>query len=107
MDTGVPFPYQRLLPIGEISTENSLVPETGHQVVVHHPCRLHEGVADRGAHEGKTPLFQVPAHVLRLRGDRRDMVDLSPPIFLRFSPDQTPDISVETPLLLPNLYECP
>jgi len=41
-------------------------------VVVHHPHRLHEGVADRGPHEAKAALHEILAHrlrLVRLRGD--------------------------------------
>jgi hypothetical protein len=47
-----------------ISRNDLLSAETIHGVIVHHPRGLHMGIANRGAHEFKTPLAQVLAHRL-------------------------------------------
>src|SRR5205823_412308 len=38
------------------------VPEAAHHVVVHHAHGLHEGVADRRAHEPEAPALEILAH---------------------------------------------
>lgn len=38
------------------------IPETGHQMVVHHPDRLHERVTDRRSDEREAAFLQVLAH---------------------------------------------
>src|SRR6266481_3876754 len=43
-------------------------PETADEVVVDHPGRLHERVADRRAHEGEAARLEIPAQRVR---DRR------------------------------------
>jgi hypothetical protein len=47
-----------------IGRNDLLSAETIHGVIVHHPSGLHMGIANRGAHEFKTPLAQVLAHRL-------------------------------------------
>src|SRR5207245_2077931 len=41
------------------------VPETGHEVVVHHPDRLHERVTDGRPDEPEAPLRESGAHRVR------------------------------------------
>src|SRR5438105_639655 len=53
------------------------VPETFDHMIVHHPHRLHEGVADRAAHKLEPSSLQVLAHGIRFRGFGRDFLSTS------------------------------
>src|SRR2546429_999196 len=55
-------------------------PETADEVVVDHPGRLHERVADRRAHEGEAARLEIPAHRMRDLGRRRHPAPLPRPI---------------------------
>jgi len=47
------------------STRHRVVPETISTVVIDHPCRLHEGIANGRAHKLKASFAQVSAHRIR------------------------------------------
>src|SRR6185312_11381072 len=74
--------------------------KTSHQVVIRESHRLHEGVADRRAHEVEPALLEVEAQRVRQRRPRRH-VTLTPPL-----PDdgrtahQSPDIRIEAAKLI-------
>ena len=64
-------------------------------MVVHHPDSLHEGVADRGADEAESTLFQIFAQRVRFPGAAGYLPGRSPSIRLRLAADERPDVAVE------------
>src|SRR3990172_12007675 len=75
------------------------VPEAVDEVVVHHPDRLHESVADRGADETKTPGRKLPAHHTGLLGFRRQFGHRPVPVHDGGPAHEPPEICVEGPEL--------
>ena len=65
-------------------------------MVVHHSYRLHEGIANGGAHEIKSPFFQVQAHRIRLRSYGEPLFEMRKTILLRFPVDKLPYVFVES-----------
>jgi cytochrome d ubiquinol oxidase subunit I len=61
------------------------------QVVVHHPCCLHVGVAYCRTHESKSPFDQLFAHCVGFRSSRWDFFDAFPSILLRLASNEPPD----------------
>src|SRR5205814_2960282 len=66
-------------------------PETADEVVVDHPGRLHERVADRRAHEGEAARLEIPAQRVRDLGRRRHLAPLPPPVLDRPAVDVPPE----------------
>src|SRR3989440_3154010 len=73
-------------------------PETGDEVVVDHPGRLHERVADRRAHEGEAARLESPAQRVRDLGRRRHLARLPPLVLDGPAVDVTPEPRVERAL---------
>ena len=65
------------------------VAKTVHGVVVHEPHRLHEGIADRRAHEGEASIPEGPAEGVRLRGPGRHLPEVHQ-VFWRGRPPTKP-----------------
>ena len=84
-----------------------LITEAFHQVVVHHPGGLHEGVADSGAHEFKATLFQGFAHGIRFGCADGNLFDGFPVIDFGFTPGELPDESIETARFLLDFKKYP
>jgi hypothetical protein len=75
---------------------------TGHEVIVDHAGRLHQGVADSRADEFESALNEVAAHGVGFRCARRDLSHSPPTILFRFAADKAPQVTVETAELFPN-----
>src|SRR6185503_956238 len=71
------------------------IPKTVDRVVVHHPRRLHERVADRRSDEPEPPLLQILAHRVGLRRARRNVAHSADGVHTRFSADESPDVGIE------------
>src|ERR1700731_871345 len=71
------------------------MPRTSYQMIVHHPGRLHQRVADGRACEFESTPQQVAAHRIGFLGPRRYRGHCSPMILDRLSTNETPQISVE------------
>jgi len=76
------------------------MPETLDEVIVDHPHRLHEGVADGAADEAEASPLQVFAHGVRFGRVGRHLGQRLPSILLRPVTDEAPDVLVECPKLL-------
>src|SRR5215831_14370486 len=76
-----------------------LVSEAGDQVVVHHPGRLHEGVAYGRADKTKPPLGEGLAHSVGQFGLRRHLLAVRPAIDQRPPVHERPEIGIEAPVL--------
>src|ERR1700733_9856025 len=72
-----------------------LVSEAGNQVVIHHPGRLHEGIAYGRADKAEAPFGQRLAHLIRQGGGGRHLLALLPAIHQWLAADEGPEISVE------------
>ena len=72
-------------------------------VVIDHPDRLHVGVADGGAEEFESTLFEVLCPNLRLRGDRGKVLKALPFSIPRLPVHKTPHIFREISKFLLNL----
>jgi len=79
--------------------------KTIHQVVVHHAHRLHERIADRGAHEAEPPLLQVVAHSFRFWCQSRHLFEVLPVIDQGLVVHELPEIGTETAKLALNSQE--
>lgn len=64
-------------------------------MVVHHPGRLHQGIADGGADELEATLQQVAAHRVGFGGAGRDVREAAPTILFRLAADEAPEVGVE------------
>jgi hypothetical protein len=73
---------------------------TGYEVVIDHPGRLHQGVADRRADKLEPALQQVAAHRVGFGRARWNVGHPSPAVLLRLVADETPEVSVEASQLL-------
>src|SRR5215469_6131084 len=71
-----------------------LVSEAGHQMVVHHPGRLHEGVAYRRTDEAEATLRQRLAHTVGQFGLGGNLTALSPAVHHRPAADERPQIRI-------------
>src|SRR5919204_2653588 len=69
-------------------------------VVVHHPCRLHERVADRRADEAEATPLQILRQRTRLRRLRGDLRERAPLVDDRLAADERPEVRVERAVLL-------
>src|SRR5690349_17854478 len=65
------------------------------RVVVDHADRLHEGVADGRADEGKAAPLEIRAHRVRLARARGHLGERSRGVDARLAADEAPDIGVE------------
>src|ERR1700733_13648011 len=72
-----------------------LVSEAGNQMVVHHPGRLHEGIAYGRADEAEAAFGQRLAHLIRKRRRRRHLFAFLPAINQRLALDEGPQIRIE------------
>src|SRR5882724_5714690 len=75
-------------------------PKASRRMIVHQSDGLHKRVANGGAHKLESPALQILAHRIRLGGAGRNLRRLD---LLRFSPNELPDVGVETPELLLHL----
>src|SRR5580700_2696217 len=87
------------LVLASAATGSSIAPLPGDPAIalmlVHDPDRLHEGVANRRAHEAESALLQILAHRLALRrrdGDRRQIERPAPH---HLAVGELPDVVVE------------
>src|SRR5580704_2078677 len=74
-------------------------------MVIHHAHGLHEGVADRGPHEGETTPFEFFAQDVRFRRGSWKWLRRPPRIYFRRAPDKLPEVPVERSELLLYLQE--
>jgi hypothetical protein len=81
------------------------VAEAVDDVVVDQPRRLHEGVADRRAHEGEAAPTERLAEGIRLRGQRRNLPQAPPRVLTRLAAHEAPDEPVEAAQLRPQGQE--
>src|SRR6478752_10531377 len=72
-----------------------LVSEAGYQMVVHHPGRLHEGVAYGRADEAEALLRQGLAHAVGQFGLRGDLLAVLPAVHQRPATDERPQKGVQ------------
>ena len=77
------------------------VAEAVDDVVVDQPGGLHERVADRRADEREAALPERLAERVRLRRERRDLLEASPRVLPRLAADEAPEESVEAAELRP------
>src|SRR5262245_28221241 len=68
---------------------------TGDEMVVHHPGRLHESVANGRADELEPALEQVATHGIALRGVRGNVLHRTTPIYDRPSSNEGPEVAIE------------
>jgi len=80
-----------------------VIPETAHQMVIHHPRCLHEGIADDAAYKLESPGLQVLAHGVGLWAAGRYLAELLPLVHDRFATGELPDVSVKRAKFLLNL----
>src|SRR6202035_1132439 len=71
------------------------MPRTSYQLIVHHPGRLHQCVADCRACKFESTPQQVAAHLIGFRGPSRHFAHPSPTVLDRLATNETPQISVE------------
>src|ERR1051325_6719605 len=81
------------------------MPEAGDEVIVHHPHRLHERVADGRTDEAESALEERLAHAVRFFGARRKLSQRPARILLGDAADEAPEEAVERPFLLAELEE--
>src|SRR5204862_6673574 len=67
------------------------VAQAGHEVIVHHPDGLHEGVTDVRSDEAEAPLYERRAHRVRLPGAGGKVAHRAPPALLRRSAHKAPE----------------
>src|SRR5262249_3026017 len=70
-------------------------PEASDQVVVHHPHRLHERVADRAADKLEAAALQVLAQGVRFRRPGGDVFARLAGVLFRLAPNAGPQVLVE------------
>ena len=78
-----------------------------HRMVVDHPNRLHEGIADFGSHEGETSLLEVLAHGIGLLCRSRHVGNAPPCVPYLFAMYETPNVGVEGPKLVTDFKKFP
>ena len=64
-------------------------------MVIHHAGRLHEGVTDRGADEGKSSSLEVPAHRVGFLGGAGNVFVGFPAILDGLLSHELPDVFIE------------
>src|SRR5262249_49019488 len=72
------------------------IPEAAHQVIVHHPNCLHEGITDRRSDKVEPAPAQVLAHVHRFLRISREALQAVPGILDWRAADKLPDVAIET-----------
>src|SRR5690348_8312690 len=80
--------------------------EARHEVIVHHPDRLHERIADGGPDEAKPALGEGFAHCVRLSAAGWQVSQGAPTILLGRPAYEAPEKGAETTFLLLELEEC-
>src|SRR5438105_12478655 len=81
--------------------------EASDEVIVDHPDRLHEGVADGRADEAEPTADQGLAHAVRLARASRELSQRAARVLLGRSPDEFPEECVERPFLFLELEQRP
>jgi hypothetical protein len=76
-------------------------------MIVHHPDRLHKGIADRRADKSETPFFQPFAHCSRFGSLGGKFLHRLPGIYYRLPPDKAPDKPIKTAEFLLHFQKCP
>src|SRR5688572_5385852 len=82
------------------------MPEAVDRVVVHHPHRLHERVADRRAHESEPAPLEILAQRIRLWRAGGDLAERTPAIHLRRPTHELPCVAIEAAELPLHIEEC-
>src|SRR6478672_5214154 len=82
------------------------VPVALDEMVVDHPYRLHEGIADRAADEPEAAALQVLAHRVGLGRASGNILERLASVLPRLTADKAPNISVERAMLLLNGQKC-
>jgi hypothetical protein len=77
------------------------VAEAIDDVIVDQSGGLHEGVADRRADEREASVPERLTERVRLRRERRDLLEASPRVLSRLAADEAPDESIEAAQLGP------
>src|SRR5689334_9932062 len=80
--------------------------EARHEVIVHHPDRLHERIADGGPDEAKPALGEGFAHRVGLPAAGRQVAQGAPTILLGRPIHEAPEKGAEPAFLLLELEEC-
>src|SRR3989442_500169 len=81
--------------------------EASDEVIVDHPDRLHEGVADGRADEAEPTADQGLAHAVRLARAGRELAQRAARVLLGRSADEFPEECVERPFLFLELEQRP
>src|SRR5688572_25840030 len=81
------------------------VPKTADFVVIDHPHRLHERVADRGADEAEAALLEALTHRVRLCRARRKLAQRAERIPLWRAANELPDVRIERAEFLAHLAD--
>jgi len=83
------------------------VPETAYDVIIYHAYCLHERLTNGRSNKFKSPLNQILAHGIGLRGAGGNIRHLSPGILERFAINELPDVTVETSIFFLYLQKSP
>src|SRR5207244_1933306 len=81
------------------------VSETGDEVVVHHPHRLHERVANRRSHEAEATLPELRTHAVGLPRPRGNLPQCFASMLLRHAAHKAPQERVEGAVCLLKVQE--
>ena len=68
-------------------------------MIVHHPDRLHEGVADGGPDEAKAAVDEILAHGFRLGCAGRNILERAPAVGPRPTVHERPEVGIEAAAL--------
>ena len=71
------------------------MPRTGPEMIVHHPGRLHQRIADCRACKFESTPQPVAAHRIGFRSSRRYLGHRSPAILDRLAANETPEVNIE------------
>jgi hypothetical protein len=71
-------------------------------MVIHHPRRLHEGIANGTSYELEAPFFQVLGHGIALRRGGGHLAEHRPMVDDGLPTNELPDVLVEAAELLPD-----
>jgi hypothetical protein len=82
------------------------ISEAIQQVIVHHPYRLHKGIADCRANEAEPALEQVFAHGARFVSFGFEVSYTVQGVLDRLAADKLPDVAIEAAELFLDLEEC-
>src|SRR5205823_12259357 len=86
-------------------TAQLAVSETGDDVVVHHPDRLHERVANRRSHETEATLAERRAHAVGLSRPRGNLPQCFASMLLRHATHEAPQERVKGAVCLLKVRE--